>query len=376
MSISVKRMKKLLKDDYQIIDIRSAAEIAHGEIPGAVIVAPENVLDNKNIDYSKKLIICCARGEKSEETARLLQSEGYDAQSLEGGFGAWLLDNMSMTDENEKAFEVEKSLRKKFRKEIWSKFTKAVNTYELVKPGDKIAVCISGGKDSMLMAKCFQELKLHDKFDFDVKFLVMDPGYSPRNRQVIEENARILNIPITVFESDIFESVYNIEKSPCYLCARMRRGHLYAYAKELGCNKIALGHHYDDVIETILMGMLYGAQVQTMMPKLHSTNFEGMELIRPLYLVREDDIKAWRDYNGLNFIQCACKFTDTCTTCNNEENQSKRVEIKELIKTLKQVNPHVESNIFRSVENVNIDTVIAYKQNGVKHNFLDEYDNK
>ena len=376
MSISVKRMKKLLKDDYQIIDIRSAAEIAHGEIPGAVIVAPENVLDNKNIDYSKKLIICCARGEKSEETARLLQSEGYDAQSLEGGFGAWLVDKMSMTDENEKAFEVEKSLRKKFRKEIWSKFTKAVNTYELVKPGDKIAVCISGGKDSMLMAKCFQELKLHDKFDFDVKFLVMDPGYSPRNRQVIEENARILNIPITVFESDIFESVYNIEKSPCYLCARMRRGHLYAYAKELGCNKIALGHHYDDVIETILMGMLYGAQIQTMMPKLHSTNFEGMELIRPLYLVREDDIKAWRDYNGLNFIQCACKFTDTCTTCNNEENQSKRVEIKELIKTLKQVNPHVESNIFRSVENVNIDTVIAYKQNGVKHNFLDEYDNK
>ena len=376
MSISVKRMKKLLKDDYQIIDIRSAAEIAHGEIPGAVIVAPENVLDNKNIDYSKKLIICCARGEKSEETARILQSEGYDAQSLEGGFGACLLDKMSMTDENEKAFEVEKSLRKKFRKEIWSKFTKAVNTYELVKPGDKIAVCISGGKDSMLMAKCFQELKLHDKFDFDVKFLVMDPGYSPRNRQVIEENARILNIPITVFESDIFDSVYNIEKSPCYLCARMRRGHLYAYAKELGCNKIALGHHYDDVIETILMGMLYGAQVQTMMPKLHSTNFEGMELIRPLYLVREDDIKAWRDYNGLNFIQCACKFTDTCTTCNNEENQSKRVEIKELIKTLKQVNPHVESNIFRSVENVNIDTVIAYKQNGVKHNFLDEYDNK
>ena len=376
MSISVKRMKKLLKDDYQIIDIRSAAEIAHGEIPGAVIVAPENVLDNKNIDYSKKLIICCARGEKSEETARLLQSEGYDAQSLEGGFGAWLVDKMSMTDENEKAFEVEKSLRKKFRKEIWSKFTKAVNTYELVKPGDKIAVCISGGKDSMLMAKCFQELKLHDKFDFDVKFLVMDPGYSPRNRQVIEENARILNIPITVFESDIFESVYNIEKSPCYLCARMRRGHLYAYAKELGCNKIALGHHYDDVIETILMGMLYGAQVQTMMPKLHSTNFEGMELIRPLYLVREDDIKAWRDYNGLNFIQCACKFTDTCTTCNNGQNHSKRQETKELIRKLKENNPDVEKCIFRSVENVHIDTVIAYKEKGVRHHFLDTYDEK
>lgn len=374
MSISVKRMKKLLKDDYQIIDIRSAAEIAHGEIPGAVIVASENVLDNKNIDYSKKLIICCARGEKSEETAQLLQSKGYDAQSLEGGFGAWLLDKMSMTDENEKAFEVEKSLRKKFRKEIWSKFTKAVNTYELVKPGDKIAVCISGGKDSMLMAKCFQELKLHDKFDFDVKFLVMDPGYSPRNRQVIEENARILNIPITVFESDIFESVYNIEKSPCYLCARMRRGHLYAYAKELGCNKIALGHHYDDVIETILMGMLYGAQVQTMMPKLHSTNFEGMELIRPLYLIREADIIHWANYNDLHFIQCACRFTEHCASCGGTEKGSKRAEIKELIHELAQKDPVIEYNIFRSVENVNLNTVIGYKQDGVRHNFLDTYD--
>lgn len=375
MSISVKRMKKLLKDDYQIIDIRSAAEIAHGEIPGAVIVAPENVFDNKNIDYSKKLIICCARGEKSEETARILQSEGYDAQSLEGGFGAWLLDKMSMTDENEKAFEVEKSLRKKFRKEIWSKFTKAVNTYELVKPGDKIAVCISGGKDSMLMAKCFQELKLHDKFDFDVKFLVMDPGYSPRNRQVIEENARILNIPIIVFESDIFESVYNIEKSPCYLCARMRRGHLYAYAKELGCNKIALGHHYDDVIETILMGMLYGAQIQTMMPKLHSTNFEGMELIRPMYLIREADIIHWKDYNKLQFIQCACRFTEGCASCGGTGKGSKRAEIKQLIRDLTKVSPYIEKNIFRSVENVNLDTVIAYKQHGEKHSFLDTYEN-
>ena len=202
----------------------------------------------------------------------------------------------------------------------------------------------------------------------------MDPGYSPANRQVIEENAKKLNIPIKIFESDIFDSVYNIEKSPCYLCARMRRGHLYSYAREMGCNKIALGHHYDDVIETILMGMLYGAQMQTMMPKLHSTNFEGMELIRPLYLIREDDIKAWRDYNNLHFIQCACKFTDTCTTCNNEENQSKRMEIKKLISDLKKVNPFVESNIFRSVENVNLDTLVAYKKDGIKHHFLDEYD--
>ena len=269
---------------------------------------------------------------------------------------------------------IELSIRKKFHKQLFSRFARGINDYELVKPGDKIAVCISGGKDSMLMAKLFQELQRHHKFPFEVVYLVMDPGYNERNRQIIEQNAKILNIPLTIFETNIFEAVYNIEKSPCYLCARMRRGHLYSKAKELGCNKIALGHHFDDVIETILMGMLYGGQVQTMMPKLHSTNFEGMELIRPLYLVREDDIKAWRDYNDLHFIQCACKFTDTCTTCNNEENQSKRVEIKELIKRLKQVNPYVEGNIFKSIENVNLSTVIAYKKDGVKHSFLEEYD--
>ena len=229
---------------------------------------------------------------------------------------------------------------------------------------------------STLTRLLFQELKLHNKFPFEVKFVVMDPGYSPENRKVIEENARKLKVPVHIFESDIFESVYHIEKSPCYLCARMRRGYLYNFAKELGCNKIALGHHYDDVIETILMGMLYGAQIQTMMPKLHSTNFEGMELIRPLYLIREDDIKAWRDYNDLRFIQCACKFTDTCTTCNNEENQSKRIEIKQLIAELKKKNPYVEAHIFKSVENVNIETVIAYKKDGVKHHFLDDYDLK
>ena len=307
-----------------------------------------------------------------------VEEEGYNAESLEGGYVAWLMDvmkeEMDKDQNNEKAKEVEQSLRKKFKKKIWSKFTKAINTYELVKPGDKIAVCISGGKDSMLMAKCFQELKVHNKFDFEVKFLVMDPGYSPENRKVIEDNAKKLNIPITIFESDIFESVFNVEKSPCYLCARMRRGHLYHFAKDMGCDKIALGHHYDDVIETILMGMLYSGQIQTMMPKLHSTNFEGMELIRPLYLVREDDIKAWRDYNDLHFIQCACKFTDTCTTCNNEENQSKRIEIKNLISELKKTNRFVEGNIFKSVENVNLNTIVAYKKDGVKHNFLDTYD--
>lgn len=374
MDITVSELKQLAQGTYEIIDIRNEEEIAHGAMPGAILLQPEEILTSDKIDRSKKLVICCQRGKLSRDVADMLTEQGLDAVNLSGGYIDWLLTDIKETAAADKAREVETSIRKKFHKKIWCQFTKAVRTYELVKPGDKIAVCISGGKDSMLMAKLFQELKLHNKFPFEVKFLVMDPGYSPANRKVIEENAKILNIPITIFESDIFDSVYNVEKSPCYLCARMRRGHLYSFARELGCNKIALGHHYDDVIETILMGMLYGAQVQTMMPKLHSTNFEGMELIRPLYLVREDDIKAWRDYNGLHFIQCACKFTDTCTTCNNEENRSKRVEIKELIKTLKKTNPFVEGNIFKSVENVNLDTVVCYKQKGVRHHFLDEYD--
>ena len=374
MDITVSELKQLAQGTYEIIDIRNEEEIAHGAMPGAILLQPEEILTSDKIDRSKRLVICCQRGKLSRDVADMLTEQGLDAVNLSGGYIDWLLTDIKETAAADKAKEVETSIRKKFHKKIWCQFTKAVRTYELVKPGDKIAVCISGGKDSMLMAKLFQELKLHNKFPFEVKFLVMDPGYSPANRKVIEENAKILNIPITIFESDILDSVYNVEKSPCYLCARMRRGHLYSFARELGCNKIALGHHYDDVIETILMGMLYGAQVQTMMPKLHSTNFEGMELIRPLYLVREDDIKAWRDYNGLHFIQCACKFTDTCTTCNNEENRSKRVEIKELIKTLKKTNPFVEGNIFKSVENVNLDTVVCYKQKGVRHHFLDEYD--
>ncbi len=279
-----------------------------------------------------------------------------------------------MEGEERTVAEIEQDLRKRYRKNIWCKFTKAIREYDLVQEGDKIAVCISGGKDSMLMAKLFQELKRHNKFAFDVVFLVMDPGYSPANRQRIEDNAKRLGVPVTIFESDIFSSVFHIESSPCYLCARMRRGYLYSKARELGCNKIALGHHYDDVIETILMGMLYGGQVQTMMPKLHSTNFEGMELIRPMYLIREEHIKAWRDYNGLAFLQCACKFTEACADPENKETTSKRQEVKELIRTLKRANPFVEGNIFKSVENVNLSTVIAYKQNGKKHHFLDDYD--
>ena len=374
MSITIEELNKLDKDTYQIIDIRDKEEVQKDEMPGAVYVPSDEIETSEKVDLSKKLIICCRIGKISIDVAERLREKGVDAVSLEGGYTAWLLDSIKRKEAESISRDVEQSIRKKFRKKIWRMLAKAINAYDLVKEGDKIAVCISGGKDSMLMAKLFQELKLHNKFEFEVKFLVMDPGYSPENRKVIEENARKLNIPITIYESDIFESVYNVEKSPCYLCARMRRGYLYKFAKDMGCNKIALGHHYDDVIETILMGMLYSGQVQTMMPKLHSTNYEGMELIRPLYLIREQDIKSWCRYNDLHFIQCACKFTDTCTTCNNEENRSKRVEIKELIKTLKQVNPYVEGNIFKSVENVSLEAIVAYKIDGVKHSFLETYD--
>ncbi len=282
-----------------------------------------------------------------------------------------------MNDEIRRITErAELSLRKKFKKSIWCKFTKGINEYDLVSPHDKIAVCISGGKDSMIMAKLFQELKRHDKFPFEVEFIVMDPGYNADNRRKIEENARNLSVPINIFESDIFGSVEHIEKNPCYICARMRRGYLYSKARELGCNKIALGHHFDDVIETILMGMLYGGQVQTMMPKLYSTNFEGLELIRPMYLVREADIKHWCSYNELQFIQCACRFTETCSDIGADGHSvSKRMETKNLIAELKKINPQVEKNIFRSVENVNLSTIIAYKDKNGVHNFLDTYNN-
>ncbi len=284
--------------------------------------------------------------------------------------------NNTEISERHSLAEIEKSIRKKFHKELFSKFAKAVKTYELIQEGDKIAVCISGGKDSMLMAKLFQELQRHRKVHFDLAFLVMDPGYNKLNRKVIEDNASYLSIPITIFESNIFDAVYTIDKSPCYLCARMRRGYLYNHAKQLGCNKIALGHHFDDIIETILMGMLYGGQVQTMMPKLHSSNFEGMELIRPMYLIHEEDIKHWRDYNKLHFIQCACRFTEACAAAEPDSQMaSKRMEIRQLIAELKKKNPFIENNIFKSVENVSLNTVIAYKKDGIKHHFLDDYEN-
>lgn len=277
---------------------------------------------------------------------------------------------------NPRTVEIERSIIKQFRKEIWRPFVKALNEYNMISEGDNIAVCISGGKDSMLLAKCMQEILRHGKMEFGLKFLVMDPGYHPDNRRLIEENAKLMGIPVTIFESDIFESVVDAGGSPCYLCARMRRGNLYANAKELGCNKIALGHHFDDVIETILMSMLYGAQVNTMMPKLHSTNFEGMELIRPLYLVKESAILAWKEFNHLRFLQCACRFTEQIAqerALEEEVHTSKRQEMKELIERFRKINPHIETNIFKSVENVNLDACIGYVKDGERHHFLEEY---
>ena len=371
--ITAAELSQLRDGDYAVIDIRDATAFDYGHIGGSVnIPLPE--LASAELPEGKKLVLYCKSGVISIDAAEELRERGFEAYSLAGGYVDWL--RTRMTDRNITE-QVELSLRKKFKKSIWCRFTKAINEYQLVQPGDRIAVSISGGKDSMLMAKLFQELKRHDKFPFEVVFLVMDPGYSPENRRIIEQNASSMSIPVQIFESTIFDSVFHIEKNPCYICARMRRGYLYSKAKELGCNKIALGHHFDDVIETILMGMLYGGQVQTMMPKLHSTNFEGMELIRPLYLVREADIKHWRDYNDLYFIQCACKFTENCSSCSeNGQSESKRLEVKNLIAELKKLNPQVEKNIFRSVENVNLSTVIAYKERGVTHHFLDTYDNK
>ncbi|MCI6244510.1 MAG: ATP-binding protein [Eubacterium sp.] len=271
---------------------------------------------------------------------------------------------------------IERSIVKRFRKDIWNPFISAVKRYELIQENDKIAVCISGGKDSMLLAKLMQHLQKYSEVKFDLVYLVMDPGYNAENRKKIEDNARLLNIPIQVFESDIFAVANSTEKSPCYLCARMRRGFLYAKAQELGCNKIALGHHFSDVIETTLIGMFYGSQIQGMMPKLHSTNFEGMELIRPMYCVHEDSIKAWCRYNNLEFIQCACRFTEEYTETDNENGLSKRQEVKELLRELRKTSPDIEKSIFNSIHAVCLDTMPGYKSKGVEHTFLEEYYNE
>ncbi|MCC8047097.1 MAG: ATPase [Clostridiales bacterium] len=405
-----------------VIDIRRQADYDKGSFPGAVHADASQIrADSGILPMDRPIYFLCYTGEESDELACEMEEKGFDAYSVAGGFHSYLrvqLQKVMRVSAGEAKDELpqdkkaegeiqaqaslsrareinnsqtnnsqtgnvqsgnfpcrnaERSIIKKFRRELWGRFTKAIKEYDMIQDGDRIAVCISGGKDSMLMAKLFQELYRHGKRNFELVFLVMNPGYNEKNYQRILDNARILNVPITVFHSEIFDIVASEENSPCYLCARMRRGYLYSKAKELGCNKIALGHHYDDVIETILMGMLYGGQVQTMMPKLCSVNFEGMELIRPMYLIREKDIIHWASYNDLHFIQCACRFTENCASCGGTEKGSKRAEVKQLISLLAERDPVVESNIFKSVENVNLNTVIGWKQDGVRHHFLDTY---
>ena len=386
-TITIEELEALKDAEKTIVDIRPQDQYMRGTFPGAVSL-PASRLEEQyeeetaRLDKMHPVYVMCHTGEKSQEWVRRLTGDGFDAVNVEGGYRAWLRLSLSRfvggeseADREEKRARIEQSIIKKFRKPIWRAFTRALNTYDLIQEGDKIAVCISGGKDSMLMAKLFQELKKHGKFQFETVFLVMNPGYNADNWKIIQDNAKLLGIPLTVFESDIFDTVATIEQNPCYLCARMRRGHLYAQAKALGCNKIALGHHFDDVIETILMGMLYSGKIETMMPKLHSQNFEGMELIRPMYLIKEDAVKAWRDYNGLQFIQCACRFTENCVSCGGGRG-SKRDEMKELIAHFRKESDVIEKNIFKSVHNINLKTVIGYHKDDWMYNFLDDYNDK
>ena len=386
-TITIEELEALKDAEKTIVDIRPQDQYMRGTFPGAVSL-PASRLEEQyeeetaRLDKMHPVYVMCHTGEKSQEWVRRLTGDGFDAVNVDGGYRAWLRLSLSRfvgeeseADREEKRARIEQSIIKKFRKPIWRAFTRALNTYDLIQEGDKIAVCISGGKDSMLMAKLFQELKKHGKFQFETVFLVMNPGYNADNWKIIQDNAKLLGIPLTVFESDIFDTVATIEQNPCYLCARMRRGHLYAQAKALGCNKIALGHHFDDVIETILMGMLYSGKIETMMPKLHSQNFEGMELIRPMYLIKEDAVKAWRDYNGLQFIQCACRFTENCVSCGGGRG-SKRDEMKELITHFRKESDVIEKNIFKSVHNINLKTVIGYHKDDWTYNFLDDYNDK
>ena len=380
-TITIEELEALKDAEKTIVDIRPQDQYMRGTFPGAVSL-PASRLEEQyeeetaRLDKMHPVYVMCHTGEKSQEWVRRLTGDGFDAVNVEGGYRAWLRLSLSRfvggeseADREEKRARIEQS------KPIWRAFTRALNTYDLIQEGDKIAVCISGGKDSMLMAKLFQELKKHGKFQFETVFLVMNPGYNADNWKIIQDNAKLLGIPLTVFESDIFDTVATIEQNPCYLCARMRRGHLYAQAKALGCNKIALGHHFDDVIETILMGMLYSGKIETMMPKLHSQNFEGMELIRPMYLIKEDAVKAWRDYNGLQFIQCACRFTENCVSCGGGRG-SKRDEMKKLIAHFRKESDVIEKNIFKSVHNINLKTVIGYHKDDWTYNFLDDYNDK
>ena len=380
--INLNDLKNIDFDKVSLVDIRSNEVYQFGTIPGAVNIPATQIQGLYDLPTDKAVYIFCQSGEISGDIAELLCDAGYEAYHLPVGYLGYLKNVLEAEDKkeqdnvySEQCRKIERSIIKTYRKPIWRKFVQGINKYDMIKEGDKIAVCISGGKDSMLMAKCMQEIHKHGVIKFDVKYVVMDPGYNPLNRQKIIDNARFLNIPIHIFETNIFDSVANVNDNPCYLCARMRRGYLYKEAQKLGCNKIALGHHFDDVIETILMGMLYGAQIQTMMPKLHSTNHKGMELIRPMYMVKEKDIIAWAKCNDLQFIQCACRFTDRCTTCSSEVS-SKRQEMKELIKQFRHTSPYIEKNIFNSVHNVNLSTIIGYHDDEKEYNFLDDYDKK
>ena len=380
MEITAQELQKLNKDSYQLIDIRNEEEAAYGEMAGALRIPAEEIMQAvSGLDCTKKLVICCARGQISVDVAEALREKGIDAVSLTGGYGAWLVAQMkaemgAAESGEDFARQAEESIRKKFRRTIWCKFTKAINEYELVKEGDRIAVCISGGKDSMLLAKLMQELQRHSKVHFETAFLVMDPGYNELNRRKIEQNAALLNVPIQIFETDVFNVANSSEHNPCYLCARMRRGYLYSKAKELGCNKIALGHHFNDVIETTVMAMFYGAQLQAMLPKLHSSNFEGMELIRPMYCIHEEDIIRWKNAHGLEFIQCACRFTENCAASEDGSGNSKRREVKLLLKRLKKDNPDIEKSVFNSIHSVCLDTMPGWKTKGETHSFLEHYD--
>ena len=384
-SITIESLERTDKDKVLVVDIRPEDQYQRGTFPGEVNLPMAEFEDRKTeleLYKDKEIYLMCHTGERSLEYVQDLIADGYDAGNVTGGYRSYLkltLTRFVQKDSKEqlaeRTREIERSIIKKFRRSVWRPFTKALNEYQLVQEGDKIAVCISGGKDSMLMAKLFQELKRHGKVNFEVVFLVMNPGYNEDNWNIILNNAKLLGIPLTVFESDIFDTVATIDKNPCYLCARMRRGYLYSKAKELGCNKIALGHHFDDVIETILMGMLYSAKIETMMPKLHSQNFEGMELIRPMYMIKEEGIKAWRDYNKLQFIQCACRFTENCSTCGGGR-KSKRDEMKELVEQFRNISSVIDTNIFNSIHNINLNTVIGYHKDDMKYNFLDDYDTK
>lgn len=384
-SITIESLERADKDKILVVDIRPEDQYQRGTFPGAVNLPMAEFEDRKTeleLYKDKEIYLMCHTGERSMEYVQDLIADGYDAGNVTGGYRSYLkltLTRFVQKDSEEqlaeRTREIERSIIKKFRRSVWRPFTKALNEYQLVQEGDKIAVCISGGKDSMLMAKLFQELLKHGKANFELVFLVMNPGYNEDNWKIIQDNAKVLGIPLTVFETQIFDTVADIDKNPCYLCARMRRGYLYSHAKELGCNKIALGHHFDDVIETILMGMFYGGKVETMMPKLHSQNFEGMELIRPMYLIKEDDIIAWRDYNQLNFIQCACRFTENCVSCGGGRG-SKRDEMKELIREFRKQGDIIEKNIFRSVHNVNLRTIIGYHKDDMEYNFLDDYNER